>query len=450
MPGIFLDHLEANKNSSFTNDLLLGVAESGGKSELPRLLLLLDEKNLRRDVYDALLRRSGYHQDLDDPELESLHDDRLLSLLQKLTEIGDERLLANVLPKAAKSASSDIEPLLGTLAVFKDNAVRHAAVSAAAWRLKEHGTCAETLRNAIAHEDATTKFLGAEGLALQGHDDGIQVLLTGMDLLVDAEHRQRAVTALGTLANQRALDQLLRLATNEDHALREPAIEAIGHMREGEHAERVFNLLKEACTDYGLQPQALSGLRWFDSPAGWQIIRDAHKDSAWHTRQRVAELLEFDDDARSIEILSSLITDDYDEDVVEAAAKSLRARFGPDSLEPDYIFLQSDEYMLNEFAPDHLARVCEKGDPARLLAIFAKIEEEKQNQIRNPLLAWDTPPAEAAAAALEEEVLQLRKLALSVLGRAAHDPGAARLEELTTRAWEEERRDDELLASLVW
>ena len=264
--------------------------------------------------------------------------------------------------------------------------------------------------------------------------------------MANVDHRVRAVKALGTLASERALDQLLRLATEEDHALQEAAIEAIGHMGRSAHAERIFEILTQACDKSGLKGRALYGLRWFDSPAGWQIIRDAHEDGHWYVRQCVAELLEHDSDDSSIEILAELIREDWDEDVIEAAAKSLRARFGEESLEPDYIFLQSDDtYTLDEVAPDHLKRACEQGDPARLLEIFAKIADEKQPEVRNALLARNPLPFKAAAEALDHAI------SLDILGRAWHSPGKGKLAALTEEEWRKgDERDEHRLASLIW
>ena len=45
--------------------------------------------------------------------------------------------------------------------------------------------------------------------------------MTSIDLEPDIYSRQRAVTALGVLADQRAIDVLLKLVNEEEHALQE-------------------------------------------------------------------------------------------------------------------------------------------------------------------------------------------------------------------------------------
>ncbi len=123
--------------------------------------------------------------------------------------------------------------------------MRQKAVEAIGWRLRKRGGEAEPLRKAVAHTgDAVTQFLAAEGLARAGRGDGLNMLLASIDFATDLDIRRRAVLALGELADERALDVLLKLAGEDGHALQEQALEAIGHMGRSPRADEVFKLLE--------------------------------------------------------------------------------------------------------------------------------------------------------------------------------------------------------------
>ena len=61
---------------------------------------------------------------------------------------------------------------------------------------------------------------------------------------------------------------LLQLASEDGHALQEPAAEAIGHLRRSPQAEKIFQLLERLAKGTGgVAQRALVGLRWFDTPS---------------------------------------------------------------------------------------------------------------------------------------------------------------------------------------
>ena len=152
-----------------------------------------------------------------------------------------------------------------------DETVRRAAVEALGWRLRKRSADAQALIPQLTHRDALTQFLAAEGLARAGHADGMNILLSAVELMPEFSLRVRAVEALGELADPRALDLLLKIAMEEDHALQETAVIAIGHLGQSPQAETIFKLLKRLANGnaYSLATGALHGLRWFNTLDSW-------------------------------------------------------------------------------------------------------------------------------------------------------------------------------------
>src|SRR5262249_49188118 len=187
----------------------------------------------------------------------------------------DAKLQARLIPGARWSRGKAVDPVLAALIHHPSDEVRQKAVEAIGWRLRKRGGDAEPLRKALGHPDAVTQFLAGEALARAGRADGLNVLLASIDFATDLDIRRRAVTALGELADDRAIDVLLKLAGEDGHALQEPALEAIGHFGRSPRAEEVFKgLERHARLNSGICWHALKGLRWLRTRAAWPIIRE--------------------------------------------------------------------------------------------------------------------------------------------------------------------------------
>jgi len=159
------------------------------------------------------------------------------------------------------------------------------------------------------------------------------------------------------------------------------------------------------------------------------VVRERATDDDWEVRQKVAELLAFDDEPTSLEILLERVRKDDDWDVLHAAAASARRRTGPESLELDYALVQA-EY--DEVEDDTLTRLRERGDPLRILQALPGIREEYEDELFRPLVAAltsrDPLPLEAAAEALASPDARTVEVAAGILGRggdaaSAHDEG---------------------------
>lgn len=435
-PDALLDRVENDPAGTANQRELFQAAGSFRRPEnADRLLKMMEDKRYRSLAGNALVTISGYdqwlgHNDLR-PEDETWlkgqfprHDEVLARLIEAAREVNDTALLRRMMPHARWAKGKELGGALAPLITFKDDLVRRAAVEALGWRLRHRDGSADPLVEALGHQDPLTQFNAAEGLALAGRDDGLNVLLAAVETMDDLTVRTRAVKALGELAHERALDLLLRLANEDYHALQEPAAEALGHLGQSDKADKVFDLLQSLAksTMTGVADHALRGLRWLNTREGWGLIRERINDPSWAIRSTVVELLRHDEDPASREALIKVITEDQDWSLVRSAAQGLRQLDGPDSLEPDYVFVQS---AIAHLENDTLQRLRERGEPGRLMEVLPKIHPWNQSIYFQPLVAIllsrEPLPVAEAAAALDSPHPQVVEVAAHILGRAGTD-----------------------------
>ena len=348
------------------------------------------------------------------------HGDVLARLLAATIQHNENNLTRKLIKSARLARENDVDASFSVLARIADNDVRHEAIAAMGWRLKFRKGPAQPLLAALDHKDPATRFLAADALAGAGQTEGIQILLAAVELMDDVNDRRRAVRRLGELADQRALDLLLRLAGDDAHALQDDATEAIGHMGKTDQADRIFDLLQRAlATGYRSQQEmALKGLRWFGTQKAWALIREqAQNQSDFYLCQTVIDLLGENNDAATIDLLLTLIKDSGSNRwITERAYGSARKILGEDSLEPDYAMVQS---CFPSDAMDSLERVCEKGEPQRILAILHNCSVSIQSELMTGLLRKSPLPVAAAADALDASFEATVRAAAQIVGRAA-------------------------------
>ncbi|MEM1069966.1 MAG: hypothetical protein AAGI63_13785, partial [Planctomycetota bacterium] len=338
-----------------------------------------------------------------------------------------------------------------SLAVTSDEELRRSVIDAIGWRFRKRGGSADALLSALEHRDADTRFAAAVGLARGGRDDGIQILLSGVELMSDLRERERGVKALGELADERALDMLLKLASDDTHALQESAAEAIGHLRETDKADEIFELLRRLAHPDGtsVTDRAIIGLRWFNTPSAWDLIREQAREvikSGYGYPTDVGVIIKqlgFNDDEATKSLLLDLVKGFYP----DAALPAAKRVFGEDSLEPDYAVLTSEDgyYQGSDLEKTFhsLARVCEQGEPSRILEILpnASCEEE----LCAALLARNPAPLEEAAAVLESPHGNVAMIAASIIGRAGDKKAAKPIGDVMMRwldIWQEARQEE--------
>jgi ParB family chromosome partitioning protein len=324
-----------------------------------------------------------------------------------------------LLSSARWARGKAVDPVLAGLVHHSTDETRRKVVEALGWRLRKRGGAAEPLRKVLTHRDPMTQFFAAEGLARAGRGEGLNVLLASIDFATDLGIRQRAVQALGELADERALEVLLKLAGEDGHALQEPAAEAIGHLGRSSRADEVFKLLeRHARGDTGVAWRALRGLRWLDTRAGWQVIRTRVADPSCSFCVEAVELLGYNDDPATRDLLLRLLAQEEDDSMVGAAMAAARRLWGRDGLEPDYAVLQNEGVVNLDDYDELVQSVCKRGDARRLLEIVSRCPAEVRPEVTVGLLSRADLPVAEAIAALDNPHPVPVLIAAEILGRA--------------------------------
>ncbi len=412
-PDALVDRL-GDQAEHIDDYLLLGVIASFRQPEVvPRLLPLLEDKKLVSGVVDTIYRISGYDQDApyDWDERTSdfswmegqhpRHDDVIASLLEKGTEIGNVPYQA--LSAAKVSATNAVDSALATLTHHAEADLRDQAMEIVGWRLKYRGGDNKPLLAGLEHKSPTTRFIAAEGLARAGQGDGMNILLSAVELFDDVYLRIRAVEALGELGDENAVEVLLQLADDDEHALQEAATEAIGHMGKSDQSEKIFTILSRLVdSSDGLATRAILGLRWFDTRDGWGLVRQRAQIDGWErwsSREAAVLALGYNDDPATRNVLLHLLEhSDYN---TCDALQSARRLFGADSIEPDLASAKGGNVYWDEDpddkANDPALRIRSKATAQQILDIYPHLgDDDFQAALANDLLDLDKLPLKEA------------------------------------------------------
>ncbi len=425
-PDALLDRVANDPEGTALVDELFAAAGSFRRPQTAERLLAMGEQNTKwGKALHAAFVLSGFDQEIEDPEDERperrweekqfpRHPAILARLMRGAAIVKANRALAGFLPGARWSRGPEVDPVLAELCVYADDAIRHQAVEAVGWRLRKRGGPAEPLLRALKHRDPVTQFLAAEGLARAGRQDGLSLLLAAVDLQADPSLRQRAVHALGELGDARALDLLLKIVNDPEHPLRATAAEALGHIRRSDKAEEILQVLQGLARGKDNVAQgALKGLRWFDHPDGWQLIRRKAAEGEYSA----VELLGYNDDPATRDLLLRLLAETEYWDLFEKALASARRLWGEESLEPDYAAVQNAEADSDE--RDQLfRRLQERGDARRMLEILPRLDADGAARLKEILLNRQPLPVAEAQAVASGPDATAAGVAAHLLGRA--------------------------------
>jgi len=432
-PSALLDRLENDPaETALVQFLLETIALFRQPAVVERLLAYADRLDAYRAYYPVLLKISGHDQPIEDWEDENpdrrwekeqfpRHDAVLARLMDHALRHGRAKLLIDWLPAARWARGKEVDPVLALAAHHADEHLRNATIEVIGWRLRKRGGSAEPLVKALKHRDPNTQFHAAEMLALAKRADGINVLLAAIEYLEDIHQRARAVYALGELGDNRAVETLLKIAQEDGHALQATALEAVGHFAKAPEADAIFKLLERKVNMPGTDAP-LHGLRWFNSRAAWQLIRQKALDSFGAVESAIALLAHNDDSATRELLLQLLMKPTSYQGVLEVALRSARKLGGMESLDPDYSALRSGSSLWLE---DPLKRVCDKGDADRIFAILPECHPEVQAELATSLMNRKTLPIAQARTALDHPDAATVRLAAHIIGRVQGEPGAA-------------------------
>ncbi len=451
-----MDRIENDPQKTAKIDLLFQLVGSfRNTANVDRLLGMMQQADCRDHAARALLVIAGFDQPIEDPgdqwvdrtweeKQHPRHDSVLAKLIARHLELESPRgKYIPLLPAARWSRSGAVDPVLASLANHPDDAVRRDAVESIGWRLRKRAegeqdakqqtalatTRSDALLAALQHRDPETKFLAAEGLALAsrtnvqgpqatGRKEGITVLMSAIELLSDLGQRHRAVLALGETADPQSLDLLLRLAGDDAHALQNSAAKAIGHLGNTDEAEKILALLKRLTSaSWPVATGALQGLRYLDTAGAWQFLRDQAQQLDGGLRDVAIEQLSYNDDPATKDLFLEILSGDQWHNGTVNAARRL---FGADSLEPDYVLLNSDSQYDVEMDDEFhcLARVCDQGVAERIFDILSGCEEDVRQVLATSLLQRKPQPTDTAADALQSKAWQAVDVAAHIIGRS--------------------------------
>lgn len=445
--GAFLDRIETDPSGTAQVAELIAASASFRVPDTAARLLAFGErkKEWRSQAFTATLTVSGFDQKIDDPEDERpdrtwetkqhpRHPAVLAKLLDRALAFGATDFVAKLLPQARWCRGSEVEEPLALLTTNPDEALRNESVQALGWRLKHRNAASEPLVRALRHKNPTTQFFAAEGLAKAKRAEGINVLLSAIEYLDDVQLRSRAMLALGELGDVRAVDVLLRLAGEDGHALQEFAAEAIGHLKQSPDAEKIGRVLERlGKLSGGVGVRAITGLRWFDTTTGWQIIRRRASESVtapWFSRHAI-KMLGYKDESANRDLLVAVMIRERHPDVLSAAFESARRLWGRDSLDPHFALLQNPNAgqwadNTTQFGDAVLTTVSERGDALRILELFPRFSPAIQGPLEASLLARPTVPVKEATAALAHADEGTVRLAARLLARSGTQDAAAK------------------------
>jgi ParB family chromosome partitioning protein len=414
---------------------------------LPLLKRLNTHRAEASSIFDAVLRISGYDQTLQDDEDERgdqrwltqqypRHDSVLVALFQAIVMQQETKRLTEGLWQGLRWAKVNVEldqALLTALPIVPSDLLSELVTTMGRRFYKRQGL--ETgLLQALTHKEPDIQFLAAEGLAKGGRSEGLSTLLAAVDYQTNGEYRQRAVLALGEMANERALDKLLSLAQESDHFLKEVATEALGHLGKSDKADTIFRLLKAALENASpysdMIKHALMGLRWFNTLAGWQLIADySQKWEDYNAdREQALILLQHWDTETSRTCLLNVLRKDEDETCVPAAYHSARCLWKVaenEFSEIDIAVLQGAFPLLDDCKA--LERVAKSATSAQIIQLLTApmVTRERDDGnylpvfevLMNRLMNDPVPPQETVIQLLNAERLDLVSLVARRLAR---------------------------------
>lgn len=437
-PEFLLKLLADPKFETDVPRLLKLIASFRDTSNVPALLKQFESSDNKPALVAAITMISGFDQTIEDENdllpnrdwMKGQHprDGKVLaSLLEVVLDHGPSKELTRLIRQARWCETAEVDSPLTRLLDHPDEEIRRAAARAYAFRVEKRNAKPDSLVATLEHRDPITQFWAAEGLAKTGDDAGFQVLMTAADLMDDLWFRQRAVLALGYLADERTLDKLLQFVTEEGHALQMVAAEAIGHLGKTEKRTRIVEILKGFVPREGtIAQRAIVGLRWLDDPEAWQVIRERVEKQPFNDCRREAiQQLGYNSDPETHDLLLDQLASTPND--LEIALQAARGSFGEDSLKPDSAYLQgrsADVTSLTDLDRICVDRICADADTATIFEVVGNSSPEVQRILNRHLLLMSPLPVKEAVKALSDVSPEVVQVAARIVGKAGDKKNA--------------------------
>ncbi|WP_257459482.1 HEAT repeat domain-containing protein [Archangium lipolyticum] len=353
-------------------------------------------------------------------------------------------------PVVRKAAATELEPgddvgqdeLLAGLFADRDVTVRMESVARYASRVMNKGAKVEPLEEVLRGGARELMLPAAEGVASRGLTSALRPLLLYVRAGEEGD-RERALLALGTLGDARALSELEQVAAGGtaeapvETSMVAAALEGLGRLApklpEGEdrrRAEEKVELAAMEARDSELQMAGVRGLRFIGGERARSRLETLLRDEGTDNEVRTIaaqELGKLGDTAAEGALASAL--NDWDDDLRMAARKALDALFPKDRVRVEFLAVTSDQEDISEPAASYLST---EADPMQLLPRLATLDKEELRQrLRRGLVRRVSLPAGALASLLGHEKPSARE-------EAAWLVGARTGEQESSRAWSKE------------
>ncbi|RKH97770.1 HEAT repeat domain-containing protein [Corallococcus sp. AB038B] len=365
-------------------------------------------------------------------------------------------------PEVRKAAAGELEhgksegqdALLVQLFNDRDVTVRAAAVEHYSKRVVEEGAAVEPLEEILRAGARELMLPAAEGVAHQRRASALRPLLL-YARAGEPHERGRALLALGTLGDVRALSELETVAgggtpeapAEEDMVF--AAIEALGRlanrMPDGEDRRRIEEKVEAAATDGAAFQRQEAGVRGLRALGGERarvkleaLLADGETDD--DVRRTVAEELgKFGDPAAEAALAAAL--NEEDDDLRAAARKALDVLFPKERTRVEFLAVQSEHEDISEPAATYLAS---EGDPALLVPRLATLDNvELRLRLRRGLARRGAMPVPEVIALFGHDKPEAREEAARLVGTwtgDAREAGAVDTAGLTRALVTAERR----------
>lgn len=387
----------------------------------PSLLALLedDDATIRGQALAALLMiarhpTEGVRRLADGRTRARYRDDLVVSYLEVAAVNADPAVRLAAIAALRDVDAAAAQALLAGLLADRDPLVRVQAAEALAFRaevLEDAGI--DALREALREGRRELVLPAAVGVATQQRPEALQSLLLVLRAGEQPE-RERALLALGTLGDARALPEIepfldldLELA-EEDEALAPVAIEALGrllaHLPAGDDRDRVRELVERMAREGSgeMRPRALTGLRYAgdDRSRGLleAIVADPYEQVG--IRTHAADQLGRLTHEGSADALATTLRH-HDRALRWAGAQALERLFPTQPTQTHLLRLQSP---YSDLAGPSAAFLARHGDPATLVPRLAEIGDPKvRRQLRRGLVRRGSFPVTEIGALLQSE-----------------------------------------------
>ncbi|RKH14345.1 hypothetical protein D7X74_20205 [Corallococcus sp. CA047B] len=361
-----------------------------------------------------------------------------------------------------KAAATELEhgknegqdALLVSLFTDRDVTVRAEAVARYSKRVVEQGAAVEPLEEILRAGARELMLPAAEGVAHLRRTSALRPLLL-YSRAGEGEERGRALLALGTLGDARALSELETVAgggtadapAEQDMVL--AAIEALGRLAsrlpEGDERRRIEEKVEVAAVEGTSSEHQEAGVRGLRAIGGERarvkleaLLADSDTDD--EVRITVAKELGKLGDPEAEKALAAALDED-DDDLREAARKALDVLFPNDRTRVEFLAVASTQEDISEPAATYLAS---EGDPAQLVPRLATLESaELRLRLRRGLARRGALPLPEVIALVGHDKPEAREEAARLVGTWTGDAqatGAVDTASLTRAVVASERR----------